>query len=47
VMAESVMMPHDAKNSNALRFDLCSIPGPSTNNLKGLIESSRWEWDNN
>lgn len=46
VMAESVMMTHDVSNSNALRFDLCSIPGPSTEDLKGLIESSRWEWDN-
>lgn len=46
VMAEAVVMEHhqDGKSTN-LRFDLCSRPGPATTDLKGLIDSARWEWD--
>jgi hypothetical protein len=45
VMAEAVMMPHDAGKSDTLRFDLCSVPGPGTTDLTGLIDDARWEWD--
>mmetsp|Transcript_22527 Transcript_22527/g.34199 ORF Transcript_22527/g.34199 Transcript_22527/m.34199 type:complete len:314 (-) Transcript_22527:96-1037(-) len=45
VMAEAVTMPYDSSRSTNLRFDLCSKPGPATTDLKNLIESSRWEWD--
>lgn len=45
VMAEGVLMPHACGKSPNLRFDLCSKPGPPTEDLKALIESSRWEWD--
>jgi uncharacterized protein YbjT (DUF2867 family) len=45
VMAESVVMPHECGKSTNLRFDLCSRPGAVTMDLKGLIDSSRWEWD--
>lgn len=47
VMAEAVGMARGCgfHRNNNLRFDLCSKPGPPTTDLKGLIESARWEWD--
>lgn len=51
VMAEAAVLvaPSDDDNnncnSNNLRFDLCSKPGPATKDLKALIQSARWEWD--
>eukprot|EP00548_Thalassiothrix_antarctica_P016084 CAMPEP_0194178054 /NCGR_PEP_ID=MMETSP0154-20130528/11731_1 /TAXON_ID=1049557 /ORGANISM="Thalassiothrix antarctica, Strain L6-D1" /LENGTH=327 /DNA_ID=CAMNT_0038892871 /DNA_START=166 /DNA_END=1149 /DNA_ORIENTATION=+ len=45
VMAEALMMPNECGRSTTLRFDLCSIPGPATTDLKSLIDSARWDWD--
>jgi len=42
VMAEAVVF---RKHFGNLRFDLCSMPGPPTIDLEGLLESARWEWD--
>jgi len=44
VMAEAVDLSRQQRETN-LRFDLCSRPGPPTTDLKKLIESARWEWD--
>ena len=47
VMAEAVDLSRSCEfhRNNNLRFDLCSKPGPPTTDLKGLLESARWEWD--
>jgi len=45
VMTEAVTMSNSCGKSTDLRFDLCSIPGPATTDLKSLIDSARWEWD--
>ena len=41
VMAELVVRP----SRQNLRFDLCSIEGPATENLGELLGSARWEWE--
>jgi uncharacterized protein YbjT (DUF2867 family) len=43
VMSEAVSTLR--RNKENLRFDLCSKPGPPTNDLGALIESARWEWN--
>merc|ERR1719253_560130 len=45
VMAEAATMAHEVGKSDALRFDLCSVPGPATTDLAGLIDDARWGWD--
>lgn len=40
VMAELVI--HNPQQN--IRFDLCSIEGPATTDLGGLIESAKWNW---
>jgi len=44
VMAEAVVMQSDYRH---FRFDLCSEPGPPTEDLNALIQSSRWDFDKN
>jgi NAD(P)H-binding len=41
VMAHLVMFPPRQN----LRFDLCSIDGPTTVNLNKLVESAKWDWE--
>ena len=41
VMAEAIVR----RPAHNLRFDLCSIAGPTTTDLGALLDEARWDWE--